>query len=282
MKCAWQAYMNLVPIRMRQDVDKLGKDTLQELRLRLNTPPELITAEGSVWLEQVVVREDLLFCVNTASRYSPWAARTAAFGYITAPGGHRIGLCGEATVNDGVMTGISTPTSLCLRVARDFAGIAERAAKIKGSILILGKPGSGKTTLLRDLIRQKSDCGAGCIAVVDERGELFPTAQEQLCFPTGKRTDILTGCTKVQGIETVLRSMCPSVIAVDEITAQEDCNALIHAGWCGVQLLATAHASNRADLYARPVYKPLIKSKLFDTLLILQPDKSWRMERIDL
>lgn len=282
MRCAWQAYLNLLPVRMRQEVDRLGKDTLQELRLRLNSPPELITVNGSQWLRQAVGRDDLSFCVNAASRYSPWAARTAAHGYITAPGGHRVGLCGEATIMDGVMTGITVPTSLCLRVARDFPGIAENAARIKGSVLILGKPGSGKTTLLRDLIRQKSEQGVGCIAVVDERGELFPYAQDQICFPPGRRTDVLTGSTKPQGIDAVLRNMSPTVIAVDEITAQEDCTALIHAGWCGVALLATAHAESRADLYARPVYKPIMESRLFETLLILQPDKSWRMERIDL
>lgn len=282
MRCAWQAYLNLLPIRMRQEVDRQGRDTLQELRLRLNSPPELITVNGSIWLGQAVTRDDLSFCVNAASRYSPWAARTAARGYITAPGGHRLGLCGEATVIDGTMTGITMPTSISLRVARDFPGIAESAARLEGSILILGKPGSGKTTLLRDLIRQRSEQGEGCIAVVDERGELFPHAQDQICFSPGKRTDVLTGCTKPQGIEAVLRNMSPSVIAVDEITAQEDCNALIHAGWCGVQLLATAHAGSRADLYVRPVYKPIIKSRLFETLLILQSDKSWRMERIEL
>lgn len=282
MRCAWQAYLNLLPVRIRQEVNRLGRDTLQELRLRLNSPPELITSKGSQWLGQAVTRDDLSFCVNAASRYSPWAAKTAAHGYITAPGGHRVGLCGEATMINGNMTGITAPTSLNLRVARDFPGIAERAAKINGSILILGKPGNGKTTLLRDLIRQKSEHIEGSIAVVDERGELFPYAQDEICFPSGRRTDVLTGCTKTQGIEAVLRNMSPSIIAVDEITAQEDCNALIRAGWCGVQLLATAHAESRADLYARPVYKPIIKSCLFKTLLILQSDKSWRMERIEL
>lgn len=282
MRCAWQAYLNLVPTWMRQEVDKQGRECLQELRLRLDHPPELITSRGSVWLGQAVTKEDLSFCINVASRYSPWAAATSAQGYITAPGGHRVGICGEATVVSGSMTGITTPTSLCLRVARDFPGIAEKAVFTKGSILILGKPGSGKTTLLRDLIRQRSEIGSDCITVVDERGELFPQSQGKLCFPPGKRTDILTGCSKQQGIEAALRNMSPSIIAVDEITAQGDCDALIHAGWCGVNFFATVHAGSRADLFARPVYKPIIKSRLFKTLLILQPDKSWRMERVDL
>jgi stage III sporulation protein AA len=265
---------------MRSEVDRLGKETLQELRLRLNSPSELLTPKGSQWINDITVMDDLLYCINAASRYSPWAARTSASGYITAPGGHRLGLCGDATVIDGEMRGITKPTSICLRVARDFCGIAKNAAKIHGSILILGKPGNGKTTLLRDLIRQKSEQGSGSVAVVDERGELFPHTNDEICFPTGRRTDILTGCPKPAGIESVLRNMSPSIIAVDEITAQEDCDALIQAGWCGVTLLATAHAESKKDLYSRPVYKPIINSGLFETLLILQPDKSWRMERM--
>lgn len=281
MRCAWESYINLLPVWMRQTVNKQGKDTLQELRMRLGQPPELITQTGAVWLTQSITRDDLSFTINAASRYSPWAASTISQGYITAPGGHRLGLCGTAVEKDKVMQGIHIPTSICLRVARDFPGIANAAADIGNSILILGKPGSGKTTLLRDLIRQKSDKGPGSIAVVDERGELFPYAQEQLCFPPGRRTDILTGCRKGQGIEAVLRNMGPESIAVDEITAKEDCEALLHAGWCGVKLLATAHASDKKDLLMRPVYKPLAESGLFTTLIILQPDKSWRLERMN-
>lgn len=282
MRCAWQAYLNLLPMWMRCNVDRLGKDSLQELRMRLNAPPELITSKGSFWLERAVTKDDLAYSINAASRYSPWAASTAAQGFITASGGHRLGLCGSATVQKGNMTGISDPTSLCIRVARDFIGISHKAASLQGSILILGKPGSGKTTLLRDLIRQKSDHGAGSISVVDERGELFPYTENQLCFPPGKRTDILTGCSKPQGIEAVLRNMSPEIIAVDEITAEADCRALIQAGWCGVQLLASAHAENRTDLQTRPVYKSIVNSGLFQTLLIMQADKSWRIERMNI
>ena len=276
MRCAWQAYLNLLPLWLRADVDKLGKDRLLETRLRNHCPPELITTSGSVWLQRLVEKEDLTFVINVASGYSPWTAETAAQGYITAQGGHRIGLCGRATVTNREMTGISVPTSLSIRVAKDFSGIA---GSVNGeSILILGAPGSGKTTLLRDLIRCRSE--TELVSVVDERGEIFPTVQSQICFPVGRKTDVITGCTKKQGIEAVLRSMNPQVIAVDEITAEEDCLALMHAGWCGVSLLATAHAANKQDLYRRPVYKPLVESHLFDTLLILRPDRSWRAERI--
>lgn len=279
MKCAWQAYLNLLPIWMREDVDKLGRQQLLELRLRLNSQPVLVLACGTRTLCRHITQEDIQFCINMASKYSPWAAQSLAKGYITAAGGHRLGICGTTVVDNGVMTGIRAPTSLSIRVARDFIGIAEKAASLNGSILIIGKPGGGKTTLLRDLIRIKGN--QYCVAVVDEREELFPQVNHSIFFTTGLNTDILSGCPKYQGIEAVLRSMTPDIIAVDEITAEEDCTALIRAGWCGVKLLATAHAANRHDLYNRPVYRSIVECQLFDTLIVLHADKSWHSERMN-
>ncbi len=280
MKCAWNAFISLLPVWMRQEVDRQGSTSLLELRLRLNEKPELVCLKKSVILKKEVTKDDLVFCINAASRYSPWSAATAAKGYITAQGGHRIGICGEVTVSKGIVTGIGLPTSLCLRVARDFPGIAADVCNGSGSILIIGSPGCGKTTFLRDCIRQISDTKNGSIAVVDERGELFPHIHNEMCFHPGKRTDVMTGCSKSQGIEMLLRCMGPQTIAVDEITAQQDCDALLHACWCGVRLLATAHAKDKHDLFSRVVYKPIIASQIFHTLIVLRQDKSWYTERM--
>ena len=280
MRCAWQAFVNLVPIWMRSVVDKQGKDSLLELRLRLNAPPLLMTKTNQIWLDRPVSSEDMRFSINIASKYSPWAAATTASGYITSSGGHRIGICGEAVVADGRMIGIKNVSSLCIRVARDFPGIARESLKHDGSVLVIGKPGSGKTTLLRDMIRQRSDKGQGVVAVVDEREEIFPRWNNEICFKTGRHTDVLSGCNKAQGIDAVLRNMGPETIAVDEITARADCDALIHAGWCGVKLFATAHAGCRQDLMSRPIYRPIMESGIFDTLIIMHDDKSWHSERM--
>jgi stage III sporulation protein AA len=168
---------------------------------------------------------------------------------------------------------------LCLRTARDFPNIAEEVQNYDGSILIIGPPGSGKTTLLRDLIRVRSNASQGSIAVLDERGEIFPSANGESYFERGANTDVLTGCSKESGINILLRTMGPYCIAVDEITHKEDCKALLHAGWSGVTLIATAHAGNRNDLYTREIYQPLVKTGIFDTLIILNSDKSWKAER---
>ncbi len=282
MKCAWQALLNILPHWLREDVDKLGRDTLQEIRLRLNLPPELVFTESRQSLHRVVKIEDLQFCMNVTSRYSPWLSTTLSKGYITAPGGHRVGICGNVINSNHQMTGIRSVSSICIRVARDFYGLAEKARQFLGSVLIIGPPGSGKTTLLRDFIRQRSDYHNEFVTVVDEREELFPFENKVPCFPMGKHTDVISGCSKSAGIEMALRNMTPETIAVDEITAEEDCDALVYAGWCGVKLLATAHAGSKEDLFRRPVYKPLCDSGIFDTLLILHRDKTWIGERMNI
>lgn len=278
MKCAWQSYLNLLPIWMRQLVDKYGRERLLELRLRINKPPELITLNGPIWLERLTTEEDLRFSVNVASHYSPWACQSTLRGYITAPGGHRMGLCGSAVMKDGSVVDVRDLTSICIRVSRDFEGIAKQALQYDCSVLIIGRPGCGKTTFLRDYVRQLSYKETQMVAVVDEREEIFPRNGNQFCFDTGKQIDIISGFSKRTGVEIMLRNMTPSVIALDEITAHEDCKALLYAGWCGTRLIATAHAGTKRDLYSRPVYRPLVENQLFDTLIVFHSDRSWHIE----
>lgn len=278
MRCEWQAYLNLLPVWLRKEVDKYGRDTLLEVRLRKDMFPQLITRSGVLWIERSINKEDISFCINAASQYSPWSIKSVNSGYITAPGGHRIGICGTSVTTDRCELGFQTIMSLCIRVARDFPGVSKDAETLSRSVLIIGKPGSGKTTFLRDLVRTRSETES--IAVVDEKAEIFPISHEKYCFSIGKQNDILTGVPKGSGIEMVLKNMTPQTIAVDEITSQEDCEALIHAGWCGVDLFATAHARDLQDLKRRRVYRPLVQSGLFETVVIMHPDKTWHTERI--
>lgn len=269
MYCDWDGFLRLLPGWLQGEVDRSGKENLQELRLRLHFPPQLILREGRQALRRSVTQEDLSFCVNAASHYSPWAAATIKEGYLTATGGHRIGICGEVSGS-----GFRQVRSLCIRVARDHPGIAAKASMLQGSLLILGAPGWGKTTLLRDLIRRRSMTET--VSVVDERGELFPMG-----FDTGLQTDVLTGEKKPHGILRLLKTMDPQTIAVDEITAPEDMRALLEAYGCGVHLFASAHASSLKDLTDRPVYRPLLQNHVFDHVLILRKDQTYEAERVE-
>lgn len=280
MICQWQELLHIFPVWLRHQMDKYGSGEVNEIRLRLHSPPEIVMPKGSVCLSRTVTLEDIIFCLNSATKYSPWTASSITDGFVTSPGGHRIGLCGECVYDGGKLKNISMMTSLCIRVAKDYPGLTDGLQHINGSVLIIGKPGSGKTTFLRDLIRNLSNNYDEKITVLDERRELFPLVSGKFAFERGVHTDVLSGCRKSIGMEMAIRTMSPDTIAFDEITGQEDCMALTNAAWCGVRILATAHAGNRRDLYARKIYQPLIQDKIFQTLIVLQPDKSWRKEAL--
>ena len=280
MKCAWDELVRILPHTIRNEVDDIGKYSMQELRLRIGFPIELVCSCSNHFLKKNATLEDIQFITNAASMYSPWKAQSSVNGYITSAGGHRIGICGEAIMNNGVMAGICNVTSLCVRVARDFPGISNALQVDESSVLIIGPPGSGKTTFLRDIIRNYSSHMRGSVSVVDERGEIFPSVNGRLCFPCGHNTDIMTNCTKAHGVEMLLRAMGPNYIAVDEITKAEDCYAILNAIGCGVTMIATAHAGSVSDLMNRDIYKSLISKGIFKRIITLNRDKIWVEERI--
>lgn len=274
MKCMKQELLSILPPRVRSLLREPLIGQLQEIRMRLGQPVQLVSTGAVIPLDHRVSQEDLRFCVNSASAYSPWNAATIRQGYLTGPGGHRIGLCGVSAGET-----LRTITSLCIRIAKDLPEVG-KGIPLTESTLILGPPGSGKTTLLRNLIRRISEQQP--VSVVDERCELFPLSGGVSCFDPGPNTDVLSGKAKGEGIEDMLRSMGPEWIAVDEITAESDCAGLVRAGWCGVRMMATAHASSVDDLHHRGIYRPLVRSGLFRQVIVMHPDKSFRMERIGL
>ncbi len=99
MMCAWKPLMALLPPGIRQELTKQDEQTMQEVRLRLGAPPELVGRGGDRWGPVAVKQEDLACVINAASGYSPWAAQTLAKGYLTADGGHRVGVSGKAVVH---------------------------------------------------------------------------------------------------------------------------------------------------------------------------------------
>lgn len=276
MICKWQELLLILPPWLRGEVDKHRDSGVNEIRLRLHSPPEMILQNRCIVLNRSVTAEDLNFCLNSATKYSPWTSSSISEGFVTASGGHRIGLCGECVYSDHRLKSINYMTSVCIRVSKDYPGISNSLQYVKGSVLIIGKPGSGKTTLLRDLIRYISQ--KEYVTVIDERRELFPVVAGQFAYDRGAHTDILSGCRKAAGLDMAIRTMSPDTVAVDEITAIEDCLALENAAWCGVRILATAHASSRSELYSRKIYQSLLQNKIFQTLIVLQKDKSWKQE----
>ena len=280
-----QPVISILPPELRAGLARFELSAVEELRLRAGHPPAALLRGQERPIPGVSapvtsrMLEQILSAATGHSCYS--AEESMREGYVTLPGGHRIGLCGTAAVQDGRVRAIRSVSSLCVRIARQIpAAPPELVRRLRESALILGPPGCGKTTLLRDCVRQLSNSGQR-VCIVDERGELAACHLGAAQLDVGAHTDVLTGCPKACGIPLLLRGMRPDWIAVDEITAPEDIRAMEQASYCGVRFLATAHASGPHELQKRPLYRSLCTLGLFKTLWILTPDRHVREERMD-
>lgn len=261
---------------------------VEEIRLRIDRAPVLVLPEGESVIPDAarVTGEDLVRLVEIASR---WSLHTVLEqlrqGFLTVEGGHRLGLCGTAVMDGERVQNLRDMSSANLRVARQLRGTARPVAgqlwqdgQLQNT-LVLAPPGAGKTTLLRDLIRCISDGEAGPhrrVAVADDRGELAAVWCGRPQMELGSCTDVLDGCPKAQAIALLLRGMNPQVIAVDEITAEEDVRAMEQAVGCGVSLLATAHGTGAEDLRRRPLYRQLLEKKIFRKLITIHTERDKR------
>ena len=86
----------------------------------------------------------------------------------------------------------------------------------------------------------------------------------------GSHTDVLDACPKALGIPILLRAMNPQIIAVDEITQEEDLRAISMAVGCGVGLLATVHGTSLADLERKPLYRRLLRQRAFEKVIFIR------------
>lgn len=270
-----QAVIPLLPDIFGSLVAAEQTEGLEELRMRVGQPFQLRYAAREKELGRRVETAHLEEVIRRACRQSVYACNdTLKDGYLTVEGGHRIGICGTGVVRDGENQTLRAPSSLSIRIARQIRGCAGRLLPaLHSSVLILGPPGAGKTTLLRDAVVQLSDKLGKRVALVDERGEIAASVGGVPQLYIGKRTDVMVNVGKAEGIMMMLRSMNPQWIAVDEITDPADIHAMVQASYCGVQLLATAHGKDRKDLYSRPLYRSLMETGVFRTIVLLDENK---------
>lgn len=201
-------------------------------------------------------------------------------GFLTVQGGHRIGVCGQVSAENGRIRRIWPISYLNIRIAREFKGCARKMVSLlyrDGNFLdtlILSAPGIGKTTLLRDLVRMISVGGSWCfgkkVGLVDERSEIAGSIRGIPQNDVGFRTDVLDGCPKETGMMLLVRSMSPEVLAVDEIGGKEDMDALRYAMRCGVGILATIHSRSLGELWEKPGWEQCRKEKMFSRYLVLE------------
>lgn len=257
---------------LRQLPDRLTEEAC-EIRLRRGRAPALTLPDGEYPLPgaAAVTDDDLARVLELASGASPYAAADCLRrGFLTANGGVRVGFCGRFPAGERGLWSRDDLFSVCIRIPRDVKGIGVQfCGRPFPSTLILSPPGGGKTTLLRDMVRALSSGGMR-VGLCDERGEIAALSESGAGFDIGERTDVLSDCPKASAAMILLRCMSPELIAMDEISEPEDANACRSAAYCGVSLLATAHAADASELSRREVYRMLQSEQVFTRAVVIR------------
>lgn len=289
---------NLKPVLRKALANSDCKKNLEEIRLRIKQPLLLRTAQNEYFIRSngqignseesyKVSREDLLLTLERMTFSSIYAAEeNLRQGFLTLPGGHRVGITGELIVEKNEARSLKNISALNVRIANEpqssVLDLLVNLLDSKGRFcdtLLLSPPRAGKTTILRMLIQHLSrgvpflGLEGQTIGVVDERGEIAGMWQGIPAFDLGCRTDIIDRSPKFIGISMLIRSMSPSIIAVDELGSPDDVGALEEAVRCGVKILATAHADSLEEALKRPSLSKLFARRTFKRVVILSRSK---------
>lgn len=283
----------VLPAALRQPLLALpaaDKKKIREIRIRTGLPVHLCMGNEHRFLtfaglltgqpssDTLLCSQSLLTeCFRTVCGYSVHAHQEdLRRGFITLPGGHRVGICGTCVCEGGQVSGIREISSLNIRVAREVTGAADPLVKAVGQklggTLIAGVPGCGKTTVLRDLARQLGSGALGDlykITVIDERGELAAMSGGKPQNDLGYCCDVLSGYPKGEAMLQAIRTLSPDYILCDEIGDERDIAGLLASVYAGVSIIATVHAGSIEELFSRVSLRPLIDSGAFSTLCFL-------------
>lgn len=292
-----QEILNFFPLKISKKINENSHGqveeylmNLEEIRIRSHQPTILKYHNKEVILNEYINANDILemmqkICNNSIYSYQNQIKE----GYITIPGGHRVGITGNCVVEDNKVINISYISSINFRLARQILGCSNPILKYILDIeeksiyntMIVSPPGAGKTTLLRDLIRNVStgietaNFKGLNVGVVDERGEIAATYRGIPQNDLGIRTDVLDNVPKILGMKMLIRSMAPQVICADEIGKIGDSEIIKEAFCSGVKGIFTAHGANMQDIYNNPILKELLETNLIQRIILLDN----RMER---
>ncbi len=283
-------------------------EKLKELRLRTGQPfvieygdkeyfisenAQLINSDGQdknieekLNLHRITPKE-ISETVAYISRYSLYAfEEEIKQGYITVPGGHRVGICGMTIMECGKIKTMRYISFINIRVAHEVRHCSDPLMKYiyknentVNNTLIISPPMRGKTTILRDIVRNLSNgfeingtkkVRGINVGLADERSEI---AAAYLGIPqndVGIRTDVLDAVPKIYGIMMLIRTMSPKVIAVDEIGSEKDIEAVLYGINCGCGFMATVHGESIDDIRNKKAMNRLIEDKVFNRYFILE------------
>jgi stage III sporulation protein AA len=241
-----------------------GAAEISELHMTIGRRSSVLIGSERVFLGVELTPADMDFAVHRVCGGAIYAHRdTISEGYVSLGGGVRVGICGQARYESDRLVGVSEVSSLVFRIPTASSSLAsELYSAWQGSargMLIYSPPGVGKTTALRTLVSMIAEgCPWERVAVVDERCEFSLDECRRLGVM------LLRGYKRADGMEIALRTMSPTVIAVDEIGARCESAAMTDSLNSGVRLIATAHAKTRRELESRGGVEPFLRANAFD------------------
>lgn len=266
--------------------DKNNLNKLQEIRVKVGKPLNIVLDNTETIFNYVIRREDVKAIIQKISNYSLYAfEEDIRQGYITIQGGHRVGLAGQCVIEDNSIKTIRNITSLNIRVCREIVGCSNSLMNSLvennrvNNTLIISPPKCGKTTLLRDITRNISN-GISKIGfkgkrtvVIDERSEIAACYNGIPQMNVGMRTDVYDNCIKSEGMMMAVRGLSPEVIICDEIGTYKDMEGLMMAYNSGVSIIATLHGRNVEELYRRPVFREIVENNIINKVVVLSGKK---------
>lgn len=262
-------------------INEIRLRTGQPLAVTLSDKTSFLTANGCLteMPERAlkITADDIRHCFEAVCRYSVHSCQNQINnGFVTVSGGHRAGLCGTAVYSsDGRIENIKYINGINFRIAGEAIGAADEIMQrimrdgLK-SIIVFGAPCSGKTTILRDLCRQVGDKYP--VSLIDERFEIASVSGANVNNRVGANTDVFSGFTKPDGINTAVRVMSPRMIICDEIGSDEDISALKKARTSGVRIAASVHSGTVEELLTGKVFS-LIEEGMFEYAVYIRDRK---------
>ncbi|MBE6747137.1 MAG: stage III sporulation protein AA [Ruminococcaceae bacterium] len=292
--------INLLPSRVREILTQLSPEimnTAYEIRLRENRPLTLFGKYGTVFIDEkgicsskfsdssiIISKDEINECFGRICEFSVHShQKDINNGFVTTDFGNRVGICGTAVCENGVIRSIRDITSLNIRIAKEFFGCADGLINdFNGeSLIIAGPPNSGKTTVLRDFARQLSNGKTGRYiktAVIDERREISAKFGGQIINDLGITCDVLDSYPKKDAIDIAVRTLSPEFIICDEISTLEEIESIKRGINCGVKFAVTVHAGSIDEILHRRQIEELIDTYSFRKLYLL--DNSDNIGRI--
>lgn len=284
--CVLSKIFSVLPLKYRIAYENLKSEErarLFEIRIREDKPCSFTVSGKTVVMTDTFGKiikstqqeiEEIVLSLCGGSLYN--FTQQIKCGYIPFYG-TRVGVSGDGYYEGDEYRGLLKITSLNIRIPRFFLDTAREFSEfvfLEGientlGVLVISPPGCGKTTFLRSLAMNISKIQNGKrapkrVCLIDEREELYNKTYFESCV-----CDVISGVSKIQGIEMTTRSMSPEIIVCDEIGNEQEAKLLRNASNCGCYIAASVHGTCLEDVLCKKHFRNLIRDGVFKTAHVL-------------